>query len=210
VVYLLQWVGSGEDMIAIFGLRPSWVLGRLYIWQLVTYLFLHGPLSHILINMFTLWMFGCQLESYWGSREFLRFFLVTGVGAGILSILFQPTSPTPIIGASGAIYGILMAYGLLFPERLVYLYFLFPVKVKYFVGVLALITLYSSIYAPGGPIAHMAHLGGMVFAFLYLKGWLSLGKIRQDYHRWRIRKMRSRFEVHEGKDRKREDDFWIN
>jgi len=209
-VHLLKSLGAGDEMVAFFGLRPYFVLSKLFIWQLGTYLFFHGDLIHILVNMFALWMFGCQLESTWGSRKFLKFFFVTGIGAGVLSVLFQPFSVIPIIGASGAIYGILMAYGMLYPERLVYIYFLFPVKVKYFVAFLGVVAFLSALNSPGGTIAHMAHLGGMVFAFLYLKGWLSLSRVRQDYYRWRIRQMRKRFEVHEGRDRKKEDDYWIH
>ena len=160
--------------------------------------------------MFALWMFGCELERHWGSKEFLRFFLVTGMGAGVLSIVFQPFSEIPTIGASGAIYGILMAFGLMFPERLVYLYFLFPVKVKYFVAVLGVMAFISALNSPGGPIAHMAHLGGMVFAFLYMKGLLSPSGVRQVYFRWKLKRMRKSFKVYDGEKRKPKDDFWIN
>jgi membrane associated rhomboid family serine protease len=143
----------------------------------------------------------------------LRFFLVTGIGAGLLSIAFQPFSLIPTIGASGAVYGVLMAYGLMFPERMVYLYFLFPVKVKYFVSFLGIVTFISALSSPGGPIAHMAHLGGMVFAFLYLKGVLSVSGMRQSYHRWKLQRMRAKFKVYDSqrrKEEKKEDDFWIN
>ncbi|MDA2936878.1 rhomboid family intramembrane serine protease [Acidobacteria bacterium AH-259-A15] len=208
--FLLQGLGAYEEMLEYFGLIPYLVLSKLHLWRIGTYLFLHGGFWHLFWNMFALWMFGCELERYWGSREFLRFFLITGIGAGLLSILFQPFSLVPTIGASGAIYGILMAYGMMFPERLVYLYFLFPVKVKYFVGFLGAITFFSAFSSPGGPIAHMAHVGGMVFAFLYLKGWLSISGIRQAYYRWRLRRMRRRFKVYDSEERKREDDFWIN
>ncbi|MFQ5930450.1 MAG: rhomboid family intramembrane serine protease, partial [Acidobacteriota bacterium] len=206
--FLLQGLGAYEEMIEYFGLVPYLVLGKLHLWRIGTYLFLHAGFWHLFWNMFPLWMFGCELERYWGSREFLRFFLITGMGAGVLSILFQPFSLVPTIGASGAIYGVLMAYGIMFPERLVYLYFLFPVKVKYFVAVLGALTFFSAFSSPGSPIAHMAHLGGMVFAFLYLKGWLSVSGIRQAYYRWRLKRMRQRFKVYDSEERKREDDFW--
>lgn len=210
VIYLLQALGAGSEMIYIFGLIPNWVITKLFLWQLGTYLFLHGSFWHLFWNMFALWMFGCELERFWGSREFLKFFFVTGVGAGILSVVVQPFSQIPTIGASGSVYGILMAYGLLFPERLVYLYFLFPVKVKYFVAFLGIVTFISAIGSPGGPIAHMAHLGGMLFAFLYLKNWLSIGGIRQAYYRWRLKRMRERFRVYDSEQRKPKDDFWIH
>lgn len=210
LVFLLQKIGAEREMTLIFGLTPNLVLQKLFIWQLVTYLFLHGNFWHILFNMFALWMFGCELERYWGREEFFKFFLVSGMGAGVLSILFNPASQVPTIGASGAVYGILMAYGMMFPERMVYLYFLFPVKVKYFVAVLGLIAFLSALGSPGSTIAHVAHLGGMVFAFLYLKKWLSLSGLRQIYYRWKLKRMRKRFQVYDSERRKKEDDFWIH
>lgn len=209
VTFVLQF-GAGAEMTLIFGLTPFAVLEKLFVWQFFTYLFLHGDFWHLFFNMFALWMFGCELERYWGSREFLRFFLVTGVGAGVLSILFDPLGQTPTIGASGSIYGILMAYGMMFPDRQVYLYFLFPIKVKYFVAFLGAIAFFSALGTSGSTIAHVAHLGGMVFAFLYLKGWLSWSGMRQSSHRWRIKRMRERFKVYEKKPPSRKDDFWIH
>ncbi len=211
--FLLQSLGDSRAMIQIFGLTPAAVLSKLFVWQIVTYLFLHGGFGHLFWNMFPLWMFGSELERYWGGKEFLRFFLITGIGAGLLSIAVQPFSPVPTIGASGAVYGVLMAYGLMFPERMVYLYFLFPVKVKYFVAFLGIVTFYSALSSPGGPIAHMAHLGGMVFGFLYMKGLLSLSAVRQNYQRWKLQRMRKKFKVYDSQRRKqkeKKDDFWIN
>ena len=210
VTYLLQMLGDARWMIGIFGLTPLSVLAKLSVWQIATYLFLHGGFWHLFWNMFALWMFGSELERYWGSRQFLKFFLITGMGAGVLSIAFEPFSPIPTIGASGSVYGILMAYGMMFPERLVYLYFLFPVKVKYFIAILGVITFVSTFGSSGSTVAHVAHLGGMVVAFLYLKGWLSVSRLRQDYYRWRLKRMRNRFKVYDGERRKREDDYWIN
>ena len=206
--FLLQRLA--DEMTQIFGLTPYRLLGQFHLWQLVTYIFLHGNFWHILFNMFALWMFGCELERHWGSKPFLKFFFITGVGAGILSVVVNPHSYTPIIGASGSIYGILMAYGMMFPERLVYLYLLFPVKVKYFVPFLGVIAFVSALGTSGTPVAHVAHLGGMLFAFLYLKGWMSLSAVRQSYHRWKLKRARERFKVYEKKSRKREDDFWIH
>ncbi len=210
VVFLLQMLGAGREMVGIFGLTPYLIVSKLFLWQIGTYLFLHGGFGHMFWNMFALWMFGCELERHWGSREFLKFFLVTGMGAGLLSIVFQPFSTVPTIGASGAVYGILMAYGLMFPERHVYLYFLFPIKVKYFVSVLGVITFVSAFSTPGSTVAHMAHLGGMLVGLFYMKGWISISGIRQSYHRWRLKRMRERFKVYDGEKPRRKDDFWIN
>jgi len=216
---IAQFMGSG-DLIQIFGLRPALVLGRLYLWQLVSYLFLHGDFLHILFNMFALWMFGSELERYWGSRSFLRYYFITGIGAGLFSVAADPGSLIPTIGASGAIYGILLAYGMMFPDRYVYLYFLVPVKVKYFVAVMGVLAFVSALGSPGGPVAHIAHLGGMVVGFIYLKGWFSLGRLKQAYYRWKLKQMRKRFTVYTRDEqrpsppprekRKSDDDFWIN
>ena len=154
-----------------FGLVPAYVFGKFYVWQPVTYMFLHGGTWHILMNMFILWMFGSELERTWGSKEFLKFYFAAGIGAGIINFVFGVFNPatnlTPIIGASGAIYGILVAYAMLFPERYVYIYFLIPVKVKYLVIFLVAIEFLSTYRADG--IAHFAHLGGALVGFLYLK-----------------------------------------
>jgi membrane associated rhomboid family serine protease len=132
-------------------------------------MFLHGGLFHILFNMFALWMFGSDLERMWGTRRFITYYFFTGVGAGLMTVLFTPNGVIPTIGASGAIYGLLLAYALYFPERRVFLYFLIPVPVRIFVLVFGLIALLSSITQAGGGIAHLAHLGGLVFGWIYLK-----------------------------------------
>jgi len=201
---------GGLEIVQIFGLVPVLVVKKLFLWQLVTYLFLHGGFFHIFFNMFALWMFGSELERVWGEKAFLRYYFVTGIGAGIVSVAVDPFSPIPTIGASGAIYGILLAYGMMFPNRYVYLYFLFPVKVKYFVAVIGGIAFFSALGTSGTTIAHFAHLGGMLFGFLYLKGFLSLGRIRQAYFRWKLKRMRSKFKVYEKDRRRSDDDFWIN
>ncbi|MFC1562780.1 rhomboid family intramembrane serine protease [candidate division KSB1 bacterium] len=151
------------------GLVPKYVYTRFTLWQIFTYLFLHGGFFHILINMFVLWMFGCELERYFGSKEFLFYYFATGVGAGIFSIIFDYNSIIPIIGASGAIYGILTAFGMIFPNRLIYLYFFIPIRAKYFVIIFGIITLLSAISASHTGIAHLAHLGGMIIGFIYIK-----------------------------------------
>jgi membrane associated rhomboid family serine protease len=154
----------------LFGLVPYDVTHHLYLWQLGTYLFLHGDIFHIGLNMLALWMFGTELESLWGTRRFTRFYFVTGIGAAICTTLVSWNSYIPTIGASGAIYGLLAAYGILFPERTILLYFVLPIKAKYFVLILGVITFWSSLTASGGGVAHVAHLGGMIFGWLYLRG----------------------------------------
>jgi membrane associated rhomboid family serine protease len=169
IVFLLEYITGGSEMIYFFGLVPRFIIHRLYIWQFVTYMFLHGGLWHIFLNMFILWMFGSEIERYWGSRTFLKYYFITGVGAGVLSWLTALNSITPTIGASGAIYGILVAYGMMFPNRPVYLYFLLPIKAKHFVIFLVIMELMASWGQASSGIAHFAHLGGMLFGYLYLK-----------------------------------------
>src|SRR5690606_12189968 len=125
------------------------VTENFYLWQLATYMFLHGGFMHILFNMFALWMFGGELERTWGTRPFVRFYLVCGIGAGITTVLATPGSVIPTIGASGAVYGILLAYGILFPDRIIYLYMILPIKAKYFVMIIGAITFLSSVGSTG-------------------------------------------------------------
>lgn len=176
-----------------FGLVPYAVWSQFMIWQPATYMFLHGGFWHLAINMFILWMFGSDLERTWGSKEFLKYYLICGIGAGIFNVILQPHSAVPIIGASGAIYGILIGFAILFPNRLVYIYFLFPVKVKYLVIFLVAIEFFMSMGGARDNIAHFAHLGGMLIGFLYLRGnWQSRSikyKISNYFHRQRMEKM---------------------
>src|SRR5713101_2941801 len=131
----------------VLGLRPSFVLRAGWLWQLATYMFLHGGIFHLLFNMLALWMFGAQLEQKWGTRYFLKFYFVTGIGAGVLTVLFsllpfgfaQQLHGSNIIGASGAIYGLLLAYALYFPDRPIYMYFVFPIPAKIFVLIMGAI-----------------------------------------------------------------------
>ena len=205
VAFLLSLIVP--EMIYSLGVRPADVLsGR--IWQPLTYMFLHGGIGHILFNMLALWMFGVELERMWGSAFFTRFYLVCGVGAAATTIVlsFWPGAfgdglyGSLTVGASGAIYGILMAYALYFPNRRIYMYFLFPVPVKYFVMIVGAISLLSATGGPGGGVAHATHLGGLAVGYLYLKGRrLRLGaEIQYRLNRWRIDRMRRRFDVHKG------------
>ncbi len=156
-------------LVEYFGLVPFMVLHRGAIWQLVTYMFLHGGLMHVVFNMFALWMFGAQIERVWGTRKFVKYYFITGIGAGIINVMFSASSMVPTIGASGAIFGLLLAYALLFPNNVILLYFFIPMKAKYFVILFAgLEFLMARSYTSDG-IAHWAHLGGMLVGFLYLK-----------------------------------------
>jgi membrane associated rhomboid family serine protease len=183
-------------------------------YQLITYMFMHGGIDHIFFNMFALWMFGNTLENFWGPKRFLIFYMVTGIGAGVIQLLvvyfrlmplYSQVPPETLnivmtkgseildsgknfidpiaaqinllvnsstIGASGAIFGVLLAFGMLFPNTLLYVYFLIPIKAKYFVIVYGAIELYMGISNNSGDnVAHFAHLGGMLFGFVLIKYW---------------------------------------
>lgn len=181
-IFIVEFV-AGPRFINFFGLVPRAVLQNFAFWQPVTYMFLHGSIWHILFNMYALWMFGTEIERTWGSREFLKYYFVTGIGAGILTVFSSPSSPIPTIGASGAIFGLLLAYGLLFPERYVLLNFFFPIKAKYLVLIFGLFELIVSFRYTSDGIAHFAHLGGMLVGLVYLKLDWRLGSFKSQVSR---------------------------
>jgi membrane associated rhomboid family serine protease len=140
------------------------------VWQLITYQFMHGGFSHIFFNMFALWMFGASIEDIFGSKKFLIFYLLAGISAGLLHLFVSPLlggAPAVTIGASGAVYGVMIAYAMFFPDNLIFLYFLIPVKAKYLIGFMIVIEFLAVDSAASG-VAHLAHLGGALFAFLYI------------------------------------------
>lgn len=141
-----------------------------YPWQLVTYQFMHGSFSHIFFNMFSLWMFGIEIENHWGSKKFLYFYLLCGIVAGLFHLILSPVLSglsAPTIGASGAIYGVLTAFAILFPNRLIFLYFFIPVKAKYFVTFMIVMEFMVVDSASSG-IAHLAHLGGALAGLIFI------------------------------------------
>ena len=182
-MFITRWIDF------YFGLIPLMVWKKYFLWQLFTYIFLHGGFSHILFNLLALWMFGGELENYWGSKKFLFYFLFCGIGAGICTVVFTPYQFIPVIGASGAIYGILLAFAWLFPNRPILIYFLFPIPAKYFVIIFGLIELLSSMEGTGGGVAHLTHLGGLVFGFFYLAYPMIRQKFRREYYKrkWSLR-----------------------
>ena len=168
-IFLLQTIARTEGMFfPLFGLVPKLVWSEFMLWQPFTYLFFHGGIWHVLINMFVLWMFGSELERLWGKEHFLKFYFVTGVGAGLVTMIIGLNSMTPIVGASGAVYGVLLAYGLTYPNRTVYLYGIIPIKSLWFVigiGVIAFMSSFDNV----SQISHLTHLSGMVIGYLMLK-----------------------------------------
>jgi membrane associated rhomboid family serine protease len=206
----------GDVVFLVLSLVPQWVM-RGAIWELISYSFLHVGLFHILFNMLALWMFGAQLESDWGYRKFLEFYFFCVVGAALTTIAVSYTglggiSPaTNTVGASGGVLGILMAFGLLYGEQEI---MLFPIplsiRAKYFVAGLVFIELISAIYAAGPgrahDIAYVAHLGGLLFGFLYVKfiprRGVAVGAseqyfgLRNSYYRWKRKRAARKFEVY--------------
>ena len=190
------------------GLRPADVFGEFRFWQPLTYMFLHGGIFHILFNMLVLWMFGVELERMWGSRFFTKYYFVCGLGAAATTILLgllpgafgNQLYYSLTIGASGAIYGVLLAYALYFPNRPILMFLLFPIPAKYFVMIIGAISLLSSMSGPGTGVAHTAHLGGLVTGYLYLKGMRVhvLAEIQYRFLKWRMNRMRRKFDVYHG------------
>jgi membrane associated rhomboid family serine protease len=214
-VWLIQTLADRQlALSAWLGLRPSWVAGQgpggiPFVWQLVTYMFLHEPsaIFHILFNMLLLWMFGSELETYWGRRPFLTYYLVCGVGAGVLATLLgllvgKPDSIT--IGASGAIYGLMIAFGTVFANRTILFMMIFPMRARTFAWILFAIAFFSTFNARGDSVSHVAHLGGALTGWLYLKRAWRVGAFYREL-RWRIR--RRRFKVMPPQD---PGDRWLN
>jgi membrane associated rhomboid family serine protease len=156
-------------LIGLFGLIPSQVVHHYWLWQPVTYLFLHGGVFHWLFNMFILWMFGRELEVRWGTAVFLKYFFICGIGAALCVLALSPHSTTPTIGASGAIFGLLVAFAMIFPEAVLYLYFVVPVKAWQAAILFGFIELFAGMEGGGQGYARFAHLGGMATGYLYLR-----------------------------------------
>jgi membrane associated rhomboid family serine protease len=195
-----------HEFARVFGLVPDSVTEKYYFWQIVTYIFLHGGFFHILFNMFGLYMFGSELEMTWGTREFTKFFFVCGVGAAVITVLFSPHSPTAIIGASGAIFGLLVAYGMLFPDRLIYLYMVIPIPAKWFVVIYGGINFLSALSNNNSGVAYVTHVGGMACGFVYLKRGRMIPDLRSRYDRWQRSRLRRKFEVYYNDRHRKEDD----
>jgi membrane associated rhomboid family serine protease len=174
-------------------------------------MFLHDPseIFHILLNMLMLWMFGGELERHWGSKAFLRYYLVCGIGAGILAIPYGYLVGTPALvtfGASGAIFGLFVAYGMVFAERPVLFMLIFPMKARTMAIIMFAMVLFYTITQPRGGVSHIAHLGGGLIGFLYLKRAWRVGEFYREL-KWRIR--RRQFKVM-SKDDGNDFDRWVN
>lgn len=166
---LINGIPGDRWMDYFFALNPIGEKYNFQIWQLFTYQFMHANFSHILFNMFVLWMFGMEIENVMGSRKFLLFYLTCGLGAGIAQTLIPPLLSqelAPTIGASGAVYGVMIAFAMFFPDRYIFLYFLIPIKAKYLITIMVIFE-FMSIGSPS-VIARIAHAGGALTGFLFI------------------------------------------
>ena len=170
LIFALSYVVGGH-FLDMFGLVPAHVLQDRWVWQPLTYLFIHGGLMHLLFNLFALWMFGMPVEAQWGQIEFLKFYFICGLGAAAATIAMAPHSNVPVIGASGSIYGLLVAFAMLYPDAVVYLYFLIPVKAAHMAILFGLIEFFAGASGSNPGVARFAHLGGMVTGYLYIRWW---------------------------------------
>ena len=206
IVYLVSLFYT--PLFEMFGLVPKHVVEDRWIWQVATYMFLHARTpTHILFNMLILWMFGVELERMWRTKFFVRYYFVTGIGAGIISVLiallpFDATRATydaVIVGASGALYGLLFAFAYYYPERPILMMLFFPIPAKYFVAILGAIAFIMSVEG-NGTVAATTHLGGLLVGYIYLQGgrggWTA--EIKYRYLKWKMNRMRRKFDVYSG------------
>jgi membrane associated rhomboid family serine protease len=218
-VFLLQFLTRGQlsGFLSYFALFPNEVVKSFYVWQLVTYTFIHGGILHLVFNMLSLWWFGRELEELWGTRAFLRFYFLCAGLAGVCVVLagYLVGNPTlSMIGSSGAIYGILAATAALWPDRELLFYFLFPVKVKYFVLIIAAITFFQSFGINGA--GNIALLTGFVFGYMLVKmpqkrrvarGPSMTTSLQQAYKNWKLQRAKKKFQVYL---RKQGRGPWVN
>ncbi|HXZ13510.1 MAG TPA: rhomboid family intramembrane serine protease [Candidatus Sulfotelmatobacter sp.] len=204
------------------GLVPYAVLHG-YIWQLGTYIFLHGSIWHLLFNMLFLWMFGRDLERTWGARKFYTYFFVCGIGAGVVNVVVKgvlaaygigSTIVPPTIGASGAIFGILLAMAILFPHQQVWI-IPFPVTLpmRVYVLIMGAVEFYFTLETPGDGVSHICHLGGMLAGYIYLRRGSFLYNFRNYFSDWQRRRLKKKFDVYVRRHRDRppdQPDNWVN
>jgi len=206
-VFILQLVpgGFGGLVTGIGAMNPILAFGHLQLWRLVSYMFLHSQdmLFHILFNMLALWWFGVELEDIWGGRKFLLFYFVCGIGSGLFTLFYLLVNPNVVvIGASGAVLGLLTAYAFYYPQRQVLLFGIFPMKMRTLVIGYAAISVFFSLTGGGGNVSHIVHLGGIVVAYLYLKGVPSVWmEFNRRLYLWRSRMQVNRMTKGGGKRR---------
>jgi membrane associated rhomboid family serine protease len=204
--------------------RDPHLLNILFVGQLFTYMFVHAGVWHLIWNMLALWMFGADIETAWGTRRFLKFYFFCGIGAGLCVVVLnyallplgRGDPNTPTVGASGAIFGVLMAYAMMFPNRTILFFFLIPIQVKWFVLIIGTVTFMMS-FQPNNGVSSFAHLGGLLFGFLFTRAVRQRKRVRirvggpslgERYRQWRIQRNRKKFQVYLKKQGDR--DRWVN
>jgi rhomboid family protein len=219
-VFLVLWLFGSTQIVqffaSLFSLVPADVVRRLFVWQLVTYLFLHAGFFHILFNMLALWFFGKDLEDIWGTRRFLQFYFFCGIGAGLFVVLGNYLFGNPLIptvGASGAIYGVLLVCAVMWPDRII-IFYIFPIKLKYFVMIMAAIAFFGLRDLNSG-VSDVAHLSGMLFGYVFLKSpkmgkFEVVGPARQSYKAWKLARAKRKFQVYLKKQQGGDRDRWVN
>jgi membrane associated rhomboid family serine protease len=217
--FILRGARPESSLLQYFALVPAHVVRSLAVWQLFTYLFLHAGISHVLWNMLALWMFGAELERTWGTRRFVTFYFLCGMAASVTIViaayLFGGVN-VPVVGSSGAVYGVLVAYGVLFPNQTMLFGFLIPIKTKYFVmiiGAIVFLQSYMSLAAGVGAAEAVASLAGLVAGYLLVRGrrlqTLVGQPLASGYRDWRLRRAKRKFEVYlRKKDSNR--DRWVH
>jgi len=206
--FLITFFAPGL-MVDLFGLSPAAVLEQGRIWQLVTYLFIHDAsgFTHILFNMLALWMFGVDLERRWGTPAFVRYYFITGVGAGVATVVVSLLPFDAVrsiyyvttVGASGAIYGLLLAWAILFPHRTILFMFIFPLQARIAALLMGGMSFLAAVSGRNGSVAEATHLAGLLVGWSYLKGPRNLQlEIRYRLTKWRMDRMRRKFNVHRG------------
>jgi len=221
-LFLLRIFSPASEIIALreLGVVPQETVFGFRVWQPLTYIFVHREFGHLFWNMLGLWMFGSALERDWGGRRFLRYYLLTGVGAGLLNVAVSllwggPAATVPTIGASGSVLGVLLAFGVLYPNAPILIMFVLPVPARIVVIVYGALTVLMVMKGPGSGISHISHLGGMLIGLGYLRGGGLFRGIRRSFAEWQLRRRRREFDVYlRDQDNRSRDlprpDRWVN
>ena len=220
LVFLIYYLGGAslQSQMLLLALTPNLVVFHFpwFVWQLFTYMFMHGGIGHLLFNMLSLWMFGITLEQTWGTRRFLNYYFLCGIGAGICDVAVNTIlgHRTTTIGASGAIYGLLLAFGVLFPDVKVLMNFLFPIRAKYLVMIYGAVALISALGSGNSGVSNIAHLGGMLFGWVYLRAPMPRFRFLRSidvggwYRQWKMQRAKRKFQTYMRKQDGRGP--WVN
>jgi membrane associated rhomboid family serine protease len=203
-VFVLCYVGGGaiqRPVSEYLALSAVMAVRGALIYQVFTYMFVHFTTMHVLFNMLGLWFFGVPIEQAWGTRRFVKFYLLCGTAAGVCVLVVNMAVGdwgTPTLGASGAIFGILVAFGVLFPDSIILMFFLFPMKAKFAVMIFVAIELLAT-FGPNTGVSTVAHLGGAAFAYLYLKRRIPILRLPDmggAYRQWKLERTKKKFQVY--------------